>query len=303
MLNRVLPIIIAIICFSCTTNVKKIDETISSFVSKEDEEKFKINEKITEKKEVPLVEKKKSKQQKRQDKNQKKNEPQITEKTIPIYPFKLGEKLTYNIYALGFKAGNMELEISNTYKSVLKRNVFEFLSLINTTGFVNGFFPLHYRVKSYTSIDTFDSLRYQLDGYEGKIEKHKIELYDYEKKLAKLYKKEIKENKVSEESVNSELLENSVDIIAAFYKIRFNQITNFKVINAGKNKIVKIKILERNIIKEFDNYNIAVDTYELSFDDEKLKDKIKLFIESKESKRIIQVLMPLKVGNVRIELN
>lgn len=291
-------------CISCATNIKKINENVSSFVNKEDEIKFKINDKVIENKEKndQIIDKKTKSNKQNKIKKQIIKEV-LVESPKNIYPFTLGEKLKYNIYALGIKAGNMELEIANSYKSVLNRNVFELIALINTTGIVNGIFPLHYKVKSYTSIDKFDSLRYQLDGYEGKIEKHKIELYDYDQKIAKLYKKEIKEEKINEENITTELLENSVDIIAAFYKIRYNNSGSFKVINSGKNKIVKIKPLAKNFLKEFDNYTMNVDSYELSFDDEKLKDKITLLIESNNSRRIVQILMPLKIGNVKIELD
>jgi hypothetical protein len=197
----------------------------------------------------------------------------------------------------------------NGYKYIGNKKVYYFKSIIKTTGLMNSLFLVNELVESFSDVKDFYSHRYQIDGIEGKLMKNKVELYDSEKKTGILYKKETRDNQSSELKKDINIIPYSQDILSSFYKIRTldfesNKNLEFNVISGEKNKTLKLKVLNSSsFVNDERISNIECYKLELSFNDDKLKDNIILYIEKTKTKRILYIEVPLKLGYMKVSLD
>lgn len=320
-ITTLILLVISTACSNIPTKTLISKTEVPEFLGKENKDKFTVADTATDEIQNYIIhqtiEKPKNEKINKIGKNKKKTLKDSVEKKITIetpkpkkdfdVPFVIGEELQYRVTGLGMNAAKLAFSISG-YKYIGTKKVYYFKSIIKTTGLMNSLFLVNDLVESFTDVKEFYSHRYQIDGIEGKLSKNKVELYDSDKRIGILYKKETKDEQVSELKKEINIEPYSQDILSSFYKIRTldfdsNNKQEFNVISGEKNKILKLNVLSSSsFINDEQLSNIECYKVELSFNDDKLKDNIVLWIEKHNTKRILSIEVPLKLGYMKVLL-
>lgn len=168
----------------------------------------------------------------------KKNSPSITPKVIketsvipPVRTFNPSpQKIIFAVYGpLNIRAGTLTVQVMGE-KTINHQSVIYVRANIYNSAFFASIFKVNLLVESFIDPYEFKSIRYQVSGQEGSLNKSNIELYDYEQKNIIVYKQNTKDSHTEESQSTYPVLTNSAqDILSAFFKLSsldFNQKTH-----------------------------------------------------------------------------
>jgi hypothetical protein len=100
---------------------------------------------------------------------------------VTNFPFRVGEKLTYQIYWGPFVAGKATLEIDRI-DTVANNDCYHILVRVNTSGFADFLYHIEDQIESWLDVDELCTRRYRQDRKEGKHHRFDDSFYDYSNK-------------------------------------------------------------------------------------------------------------------------
>jgi hypothetical protein len=139
-----------------------------------------------------------------------------------------GQKIIFAVYApMGIRAGTLIAKVDG-YKTINNQEVILLKANIYNTAFFASIFTVNLLIESYVDPVDFKSVRYQVTGQEGKLNKKTLELYDYEKNNIVEYKSVVEngEKKTSQNTHNVLTGETAQDLLSAFWKVVSLDFTN-----------------------------------------------------------------------------
>jgi hypothetical protein len=162
------------------------------------------------------------------------------------FPFRVGEKLTFQINWGPFLAGHATLEVAGL-ETVDGRDCYRLVAKAQTVGLVDLLFHVDNVMESWIDTNQLHSVRYRQHRVEGKHTKKTDTRYDYANKHFTLT------NHLTGASCTLPLDDSLRDIVASLYYVRAqqlqtNQLIHF-LVNAGDtNRLVRITPDQRKTI-------------------------------------------------------
>lgn len=168
--------------------------------------------------------------------------------TLPVEKqFKppIGQRLIFAVYALGLRAGTLITKVEGV-KTINGQEVVLLKANVYNAAFFASIFTVNLLVESYVDPVDFKSVRYQITGQEGPVQKQDLELYDYELGQIIEHKTSTKDGKKSTSQKTSPGLDHPAqDLLSSFWKVvsldfSKNKEQTFLVASSDKVKVAKV---------------------------------------------------------------
>jgi hypothetical protein len=173
----------------------------------------------------------------------KKKISQETDVQRPLAALRVGEKLEYDVYWMGFHVG---LGTTEVREKVVRngRDTYHIVAIARTNDFLSKLYPVQDEIHSYIDVEKFHSVEFSKDLKEGRYRAIERTVYDYPNK------KRIYERQKTKEVVELPLEGSVHDPVSAFYwfrlqPIKIGQTVRTSVNSRDKDWDVEIKVLER----------------------------------------------------------
>ena len=218
------------------------------------------------------------------------------------YPFRPGEKLTYNVsWSDIFSAGTAVMEVKKE-KAGDGREVLHFISTARTTGMVDKAYTVRDTVNSIVEYRTLETISYDLSSAHNKRKKQRKSIFDHDAGTVT--------NSGDGGDVTLDIPEHTQDALSSLFYLRTmpefveGKTINVNIHDTGKNWAVEVYVLGREKIKtpvgEFNTIKVKTyPKYEGVF-----MHKGEIFMWFTDDKRRIPVLMQstITIGSVMATL-
>ena len=98
-----------------------------------------------------------------------------------LFPFRVGEKLTYQVFWGPFVVGRASLEVAGV-EPVDGHDCYHLIALVKTSGLAEALFPVNNKVESWLDTEALFTRRFHEERSEGKHKRSDTTQFDYEKK-------------------------------------------------------------------------------------------------------------------------
>ncbi len=316
MKQRIGLVLFIFIC-SCSSSpqLKRFDDKdISSELSQEIAKKFEVSE-VAKPGAAPAVVKapevkKKVKGKKVADVEPTKSLLVPPSRRTSVMPFEVGEKLEYDIRALGLTAGTFNLEVQPP-KMINGREAYPIVGVARTVKFFELIYRVNDRVESFFDFNGLYSHRFTMDLDESKQTRKVLELYDYDKKKSYYWSKMDHVDKgFSEKKEEHDIPLWAQDPVSMLYWLRIvdlpkgpGETSRYNVIVDGKpwECVLRFDRREnRNYLgKNMDTIVMRMDNYQ----DGQLKNKDhQIWIADSPKRYILRIEAKIRVGAVAAAL-
>ena len=129
------------------------------------------------------------------------------------FPFRVGEKLTYQILWGPFVAGHATLEVTGI-DNVDEKDCYHLVGKANTSGFIDLIYPVKSQVDSWLDTNSLFTRRFQQNRLEGKRRTMTDSHYDYRSNQL------VTTNLVNGRSKTTALTNAVQDVLSAFFYVR-----------------------------------------------------------------------------------
>ena len=309
----------------CSSNkLRKFkDEDISQGISTDLGKKFEVKDKVVAPTPTPsppasIAKNKKVKSKKMKEKNKEviSQAPTPIRETPPIrkldpMPFKVGEKLAYDIRYVGVTAGTFNVEVA-PMKVVNNRSVYHFTGLAKTVKLFELIYRVNDQIESFWDEAGLFSLRYTMDLDESKQSRKVIELYDYDQKKSFYWNRiDHVEKGFSEQKEEHDIALWSQDPLSALYYMRSASLpqevgkeAKFPVIVDGKPWECQVRYTGIEKIYAGGKY-FEADVYQLqNFQNGEVKNRDnRVWISRDEHHYVLRIEAKLRVGSFAVALD
>lgn len=160
-------------------------------------------------------------------------------RTGPAMPFRVGEKLTYQMFWGPFVVGRATLEVAGVEK-VDDYNCYHLIAKAKTSGLAEWLFPVNSTAESWLDCDGLFTRQYRQNRSEGKHHANDETHYDYE------HKETVTTNHIKGRERRSPLNQPVQDVVSSLYFVRAQKLMldaeqSFTVNAANTNYVVTIR--------------------------------------------------------------
>lgn len=318
--SKVVISLLFAVCFfvSCSSlHLKKFEDgNLSQEISKEIAEKFEVKEMPAQISSAEPIIKTPIKKPKHETKHEKqKLQPQVAElppsRSLPVMPFKVGERLQYDIRYLGVTAGYLNFEVLPE-KEVNQRVVYHLRGAARTVKLFELVYRVNDVIESFWDFDGLYSHRFTLTLDETKQSRKSVELYDYDKNKSYIWNRIDHADKgLSESKAEYDIAKWSQDILSALYYIRVaklptepNQEFRFSVIMDGKPWESVITFSKKSkMYAAGQNFDVNVYSLVNYFEGQPRNKENTVWISDDEHRYLLRVETKIKVGSFAVALD
>lgn len=214
------------------------------------------------------------------------------------YPFKVGEKMKFTVYALGMKAGFGEMKVAGN-KDINDTPCFHLVTTIESNPLFGSFFYISDRVDCYADKENLLPLKYKKTEIEGDHSDKYTVYYNHEKNLAR---------KNDEKALR--MKPNSRDELSTFYYLRTLDLepgAKYELPNCDgeKNRAFNVEIIRREeVTTEMGTFDAIV--VDVTLDDAALifagKAKATIWLRDDESRMILKLSSSFVLGEIKAEI-
>jgi len=214
------------------------------------------------------------------------------------YPFQVGEKMKFTVYALGMKAGFGEMKVARN-KNINGTDCYQLVTTIESNPLFGSFFYISDRVDCYVDKETLLPLKYKKTEVEGDHSDKYTVYYNHEKNLAR---------KDDEKALR--MKPNSSDQLSTFYYLRTLEMepgTQYKLPNCDgeKNRTFNVEIVRREkVTTELGTFDAIV--VDVTLDEAALifagKAKATLWMRDDDSRMILKLSSSFILGEIKAEI-
>jgi hypothetical protein len=145
-------------------------------------------------------------------------------------PFKIGEKLTYDISFKGVSAGTAVIQAVEKTK-YNGQEVVRLVHSVQSKEWINTIYKVENKAQSYIQIETLQPLRFDNHTRSGSRQLNEYVIFEPEKKTAKYYRKRKDETVFSLRTEHKEMVQKTQDPLSLLYYIRQFQLEKDKWIS------------------------------------------------------------------------
>lgn len=145
-------------------------------------------------------------------------------------PFKIGEKLTYDISFKGVSAGIAVIHAVEKTK-YNKQEVVRLTHTVKSKKWISSIYKVENKAQSYVNLQTLQPLRFDNHVRSGSHKRDQYIIFDTEKKTAQYHRKRKNETVFSLRTEHKEMPENTQDPLSLLYYIRQFQLQKDKWIS------------------------------------------------------------------------
>jgi hypothetical protein len=220
------------------------------------------------------------------------------------YPFRPGEKLTYELFWEVIPAGTAVLEV-RPMETVDGTRAYHFAFTVKSTPFIDNFYKVRDFVDAYVDTSMTHSILYRQKQQEGKHKRDIAVTFDW-------IKAQTQYENFGKKTKPIPILPGTFDPLSVFYAFRLRQLgenMTFEIpVSDGKKcTIGKARILERQTIKvasgEYDTFLVEPDMKDVGGVFNKSKDaKLHVWVTSDENHIPVKITSKVVVGRFVAEL-
>ncbi len=174
-------------------------------------------------------------------------------KRVVKNPFKIGEKIRWDLYYIGIKAATLTVEIK-PFVELNGKKAFHFNGVAETTSLMKYIYRVYDVIDSYVDYESFVPLKMTLTMNESKQNVSMVLNYDHVKGRSKFWKKRIDSKRVATETKrNDEFTPMAQDIFSALYYMRTHELkvgdkVKYVVHDNGKNWNMTLSVVKEEKI-------------------------------------------------------
>lgn len=226
-----------------------------------------------------------------------------------VVPYRVGEKVTFNISYFNIVAGEIELGIK-PFAVVNGKKSYHFEIIGKTNSFFSRIYAVDDRAVTYLDYETLVPHNLQISIKETKQLSETRTFFDWKKKRASYWKKKISKDKGEEsKKIEWDLPNYSQNVISAIYYLRNFQFEPgkklaFRVADEGKNIIFKGLVLRREVLKtDLGDLKTVVIKPEITVDGVfKPVGEILLWLTDDDRKLPVRIESKIKIGTIVAKL-